>query len=126
MKRKYHACHNTGCVNETRQPKFGKTKGYWIHYKDCHTCANLKSHYGITTPERDAMGDAVDWVCVICDEPMRRVGAGDPSRKKHDAVVDHCHATGDIRGVICSTCNRGLGLLNDDPKLLIKAMEYLK
>lgn len=72
------------------------------------------------------MGDAVGWVCVICENLMRRVPAGDRTRTKHDAVVDHCHDTGVIRGVICSTCNRGIGLLNDDLKLLEKAMEYLK
>jgi hypothetical protein len=126
MERKYQICHNEGCENTTRNPKYGKDKKHWIHYRDCHTCANLKTNYNITTPERDAMGDKVNWICTVCQTPMRRVPAGNKSRTKHDAVVDHCHYTGKIRGLICSTCNRGIGLLNDDIKTLERAMEYLK
>jgi hypothetical protein len=39
--------------------------------------------------------------------------------------LDHNHITGRIRGVLCGNCNRGLGLLQDDPELLLKAREYL-
>jgi len=126
VERKYHICHNSGCKNITREPKFGKSKGYWIHYRDCHTCANLKTNYGITTPERDALGESVNWTCVICETPLRRVPEGDKTRTKYDAVVDHCHHTGKVRGVICATCNRGIGLLNDNYETLKRAMEYLK
>jgi hypothetical protein len=51
--------------------------------------------------------------CVIC-------GAGGP------LVVDHCHASGKVRGMLCSHCNRGLGHFRDDPELLEFAAEYLR
>lgn len=50
--------------------------------------------------------------CVIC-------GAGGP------LVVDHDHSTGEIRGMLCNHCNRGLGHFRDDPLLLEFARMYL-
>lgn len=125
MERKYHVCHAVGCTNQTPNPRIG-SNGYEIHYKVCNICSQLKSKYNLTTPERDALGDAVDWNCVICLSDMRRVEQGDKTRTIRDAVVDHCHTTGKVRGLICAQCNRGLGYFNDDYNNLKKAMEYLK
>jgi hypothetical protein len=125
VERKYHVCHNKGCINSTPNPRLG-SNGYEIHYKNCDVCSKLKSNYGITTPERDAMGDSVNWECVICNSRMRKVEQGDKSRTIRDAVVDHCHDTGKVRGLICAQCNRGLGYFNDNYETLKRAKEYLK
>ncbi len=39
--------------------------------------------------------------------------------------LDHCHTTDQIRGYLCRTCNAGLGMFRDDPKILGKAIKYL-
>lgn len=53
-------------------------------------------------------------VCMICSrEPQRWL------------VVDHCHNSLKVRGILCEKCNQALGLLNDDVVTLKKAIEYL-
>jgi hypothetical protein len=59
-----------------------------------------------------------DGLCALC-------GTNNPGTKKGWAV-DHCHATGKVRGILCIGCNTGLGGFKDDPNLLRKAAEYLK
>ena len=75
----------------------------------------LRRRYGITLDEYRQMCDAQDNRCVICQEvPRGRL------------CVDHCHASGKFRGLICSTCNIGLGMFKNDPYLLRRAAGYLR
>lgn len=76
--------------------------------------------YGITLTERDAMIAAQGGRCAIC----KRIP--DPLPKKAGGLhVDHCHAKGDVRGMLCSDCNRGLGCFADNPEYLMSAARYL-
>lgn len=48
------------------------------------------------------------------------------SKRYKRFAVDHCHTTGRIRGLLCSNCNTGIGLLKDDPNALQRAIEWVK
>jgi hypothetical protein len=41
-------------------------------------------------------------------------------------VIDHCHITGKVRGLLCSKCNKALGLFSDNLNTLEQALKYLK
>ena len=41
-------------------------------------------------------------------------------------AVDHCHTTGKVRGLLCTNCNIGLGMLKDSSEILNLAIKYLK
>lgn len=43
-----------------------------------------------------------------------------------NSAIDHNHNTGELRGVLCKTCNRALGLFKDNPEILEKATVYLR
>lgn len=46
--------------------------------------------------------------------------------REKELVIDHCHASGKVRGLLCNTCNRAIGLLKDDPIILETALNYVK
>ena len=55
--------------------------------------------------------------CDICSAP------GDGRWK--ELSIDHCHDTGAFRGMLCSSCNRAIGLFKDNPETMAKAIQYL-
>lgn len=62
-------------------------------------------------------------VCAIC-------GTGDPGLSyrwgsRTAFCVDHDHTTGQIRGLLCQGCNKGIANFQDDPALLHQAIAYL-
>ncbi len=81
-----------------------------------------KKTYGLTTLEVNKMVENQNGVCLICEE----VGF-----KMHENIyntlnVDHDHLTGNVRGLLCHNCNRGLGLFKDNIRSLERAINYLK
>lgn len=69
--------------------------------------------YGMTRADFDSMSAEQGNKCRICSR----------SRKLH---VDHCHKTGRVRGLLCGSCNRGLGMFSDSIRNLDAAIVYLK
>lgn len=79
--------------------------------------AALVKRYGISAAEYDQMLDGQGGVCAICN---RECSSG------KRLAVDHCHDTDIVRGLLCSKCNQGIGLFEDDPGLLTRAAEYVR
>ena len=81
----------------------------------CSLAHRRPEKYGLTRDELSALLAQHD-VCAIC-------GTDQWGRK--GPQVDHDHATGKVRGVLCNNCNQGLGRFADDPTRLRAAAEYL-
>lgn len=75
----------------------------------------LKQRYGITADDYAAMLTRQGAVCAICRRPGKR-----------RLAVDHCHATGRVRGLLCDNCNQAIGKLKDSPELLARSIAYLE
>lgn len=56
--------------------------------------------------------------CAIC-------GSNNPNHWSGRFHVDHCHDTGMVRGLLCASCNTGIGLLQENPEILKNAIDYL-
>jgi len=85
--------------------------------------AYLTRNYGITYGDYQRMLEEQGGRCKLCN------GDGfvmDKNKHKLKLVVDHCHKTGAVRGLLCHNCNRGLGLFKDNHNTLQSAIEYLK
>lgn len=79
--------------------------------------------YGITVEQYEEMLHKQDHKCAICG------GEGflmNKDRHQMKLVVDHCHETGRVRGLLCHNCNRALGLFKDSVENLSSAINYLK
>lgn len=90
----------------------------------CIPCMSARSRtnfyrrtYGITPAEYDRMSEAQGGKCRIC---------GLECSTGRRLAVDHCHATGRVRALLCMLCNRALGLLKDDPNLMRIAAAYVE
>lgn len=79
--------------------------------------ARYRRRYGITLADYERMARAQRWRCAICGQL--------PARGSR-LVPDHDHDTGQVRGLLCSQCNSGIGLLGDSPARLRAAAEYLE
>jgi hypothetical protein len=86
--------------------------------------SRLKTKYGLTPEQYARMLEDQNHACAICSRPERssQTKKGEPKM----LAVDHCHSTGKIRGILCSHCNRALGLFEDKIDLLQKAANYLQ
>jgi hypothetical protein len=85
---------------------------------------SLRRKYKMTSAEYSGMLAKQDGKCAICGNPERAV---DPrTRKLRRLAIDHHHGSGKIRALLCMSCNRGLGLFQDDPVRLQMAAEYLR
>ena len=79
---------------------------------------NLRVKYGISVEDYNAMFHAQEGRCAICLKHQSKL-----KRRLH---VDHDHATGAIRGLLCQHCNNVLGLLCDETDALQRAISYLE
>ena len=78
----------------------------------------LKKKYGISFADHVAMFASQKGKCAIC-------GIEEVDAPRKTLFVDHCHTTGDIRGLLCHHCNSGLGHFMDNIDFLSAAISYL-
>lgn len=82
---------------------------------------NFKRNYGISREDYDAMLEEQNHRCKICGETERPRSDGKVLRLS----VDHCHDTRQVRGLLCTKCNMGLGYYDHSIERLRSAIEYL-
>lgn len=85
---------------------------------------HLKKKYGLTVEQFDQMLVEQGGVCAVCrktENAKHAVTGG-----VRNLAVDHCHDSGQVRGLLCTNCNRGMGNFSDDVETLSAAIEYLE
>jgi len=94
--------------SEHRKELLAKQKAY----RDSHKDQRYVSKYGLTFGDVERLVAFQGGRCAICGEKAR-------------LVVDHCHTSGRVRGLLCRRCNVALGGFGDDVGLLRRAVQYL-
>ena len=122
------------------------TPKYRAKCKSCHNADNLQRHkdkyrghsrrvssyrwllknsYELTEEDYKSMYVGQEGKCLVCEDKILNVF--DPSTLNYrPSVVDHCHINGSVRGLLCRTCNTGIGMLNDNVAIVEQAVRYLK
>lgn len=78
--------------------------------------SHLNKTFNLTEQQVQELKISQNGGCAICKTPLLE------GYKTH---IDHCHTTGKIRGLLCNSCNRGLGFFKDSIPNLKQAIEYL-
>ena len=126
---KYNSTSCPPCKEDIRAAAFREFKkknpDYWSKWQK--TEAGQKSRkkvilsgYGLSVEAHRSLVEKQGNVCAICGSApgaWRANGGG--------LVIDHDHSTGMVRGLLCPSCNRGLGQFEDDPTRLLSAAKYL-
>lgn len=85
--------------------EYRRTVGRW---------KKVEKVYGLTREQHDELLARQGNTCAICALPMERIH------------IDHDHATGEVRGLLCPKCNQAIGLLQDSADIALAAAHYLK
>lgn len=81
--------------------------------------AHLKKKFNISLNEYNRLSELQNHTCAIC-------GQKEEYYRNRVLCVDHNHNTNNIRGLLCNTCNRALGLFKEDKNNLQNAIKYLQ
>ncbi len=93
--------------------------------RDSYARSAALKRYGITVEQYNALLQSQGNVCAVCQEPETVINAT-KSGKVSLLGVDHDHATGKVRGLLCQRCNQALGLLNDEQTTIESLLRYIK
>lgn len=114
--------------NETRRKKYAESLELreamraaakaWQDGNPIKRKAQRLKQYGIAVSDFNDLMAIQGGRCAIC-------GHSDTSKAGFFPLVDHCHKTGNVRGLLCMACNQGLGKFRDNVDHLFSAISYL-
>lgn len=95
---------------------FSKRNGKQYRRNICRRCKKIRDRYNLSRLDYNAMINKQANKCAICSTEFSITVK---------ACVDHCHQTGDVRGLLCRNCNLALGMINDNLQRLQSMILYL-
>lgn len=108
--------HRTELNYYCRQCMAGKRVLHRQKYPGRLRDGELRKRYGITLVEYERLSVSQGGVCAICKQ----------AAEGYELHLDHCHATGRVRGLLCACCNTALGKFRDDVTILRAAADYIE
>ena len=81
---------------------------------------HYRNRYGITYEEYKVKLEQQNYSCEICGSEHTE------NERMKTLVVDHCHTTGKVRGLLCHSCNVALGAAKEKEEILMSCISYLR
>lgn len=91
------------------------SKTYNEKTKESRRIKSLQKRYGLSIEQYNLLLVAQNNGCAICGS----------TNNNRPLFVDHNHTTGELRALLCSTCNSALGMLNENVELILKMVDYI-
>lgn len=107
-------CHETKPGTEFHRDVVS-SRGIKPYCRPCMASVAREYNYGITDSRFRSLFESQGASCAICRETLTA----------ETLNVDHCHASQEVRGILCNSCNRGLGSFRDNRAYLLAAIDYL-
>jgi hypothetical protein len=110
----------TKCQDEKSYEAFDTARkgrgGRAAYCKECRRFEAITKKYGVTKEQYFEMLAAQNGGCAVCGH----------NGSKYKLCVDHCHDTGEVRGILCDQCNKAEGLLDGDTGRIRNLLKYLE
>lgn len=97
------------------------TEDYRLYYWKKKKWIKLKSKYGCERATYEALYEQQGGVCAICLQPETQTYKGTLIK----LALDHDHGTGEIRGLLCKSCNLAIGKFKENVEIVRRAVDYL-
>lgn len=112
------SCYCKNCTKKKAKasytkPDKAKTKAYI-----------LKCRFGLSLEDYHSLYKKQSGSCAICNKALTLYA--ETRDLSSVACIDHNHSTGEVRGLLCNTCNTGIGMLKEDPIIMQSAIKYLQ
>ena len=117
-----HAGRKTGLMENCKDCHKERVRSYTEAHRTKVRDSQRKAQYGITGDKYASLLLEQNNLCAICGSPEKTKKNG----KVLSLSVDHDHTSGNIRGLLCLSCNTGLGKFQDSENILRKAAAYLE
>ena len=117
---KFHefVCKVKNCSTGLEHRAYGFCITHWVIEGSCR-------NYGISMDEYYMMYESQNGFCAICKTFGFRHGEGSGIRARDVLMIDHNHLSGEVRGLLCSMCNYGIGAFKDSEVNCLEAVKYL-
>jgi hypothetical protein len=113
--------HAKNWLKNNKDRELKRRKEYYQKNKDrireLSKIQHLRHTYGLSVEQYEEMLAKQNNLCAICNGP--------PTGRYNKLVIDHCHTTNQVRGLLCNECNTLLGLAKDKIEILQSAIQYL-
>jgi hypothetical protein len=123
LKHKCKTCtrsYNLEIYKSTGSKRKAQTTAWKLRNPDYVKNNSLETKYGVTLETYKTMFEKQDGKCAICSKPQNE------NLKGRMLALDHNHANGQVRGLLCYKCNMAIGLLKDSKSNALKLVEYLE
>ena len=109
---------------QNKDKRSKNVKNWRIKYKNKLKDKSLKKRYNLRLDEYNVLYIQQNGLCAICHKPETKINY--ISKVPDLLAVDHNHKTGQIRGLLCSRCNRYLGIFEENPEMMNEFNLYLQ